>query len=209
LLVPALAWSQAPSVPVPVPGAAKTVTAPGGNAAKQSPPRLAATSNATAFSELTPAQRRALAPLGGTWHTLSAAQQRKWIALSRNFGTMSLAEQSTIHGRMSEWAALSPRDRAQARLNFGEVQQLPAEDRKAKWEAYQALSPEEKRKLAADAKPKIPAAAAAVRPVPADKLTAVPRAPRDTRIPRIDLSPEHAASGGATTPPQATPEQPN
>ena len=48
---------------------------------------------------------------------------------------------------MTEWAALSPQQRAQARLNFAEIKRLPADERKAKWEAYQALQPEEKRKL--------------------------------------------------------------
>ena len=64
---------------------------------------------------------------------------------------MSGAEQAKLHSRMTEWAALSPQQRTQARLNFAETKQLSPDDKKAKWEAYQALPPEEKRKLAAGA----------------------------------------------------------
>ena len=65
---------------------------------------------------------------------------------------MSGAEQDKLHSRMSEWAALSPQQRTQARLNFGETKRLSPDDKKAKWEAYQALPAEEKRKLAASAR---------------------------------------------------------
>jgi hypothetical protein len=124
--------------------------------------------------ELTQAQQQALAPLAGKWDTVSESQKRKWLALSQNFPRMSGAEQAKLHSRMSEWAALSPQQRTQARLNFGETQQLTADDKKAKWEAYQALPPEEKRKLAASAT-KPPATAAALKPIPPEKLAEVPK----------------------------------
>ncbi|MDB5881521.1 MAG: hypothetical protein JWP43_1399 [Ramlibacter sp.] len=127
------------------------------------------------WSELTPAQQQALTPLAGTWDTVSEAQKRKWLAMSQNFPMLSAAEQATLRSRMTEWVALSPQQRTQARLNFGQTQQLAPDDKKAKWEAYQALSPEEKRKLAAKA-PKAPAAAAAVKPVAPEKLAGVPKA---------------------------------
>jgi hypothetical protein len=126
------------------------------------------------WNELTPAQQQALAPLAGTWETVSVTQKRKWIALSQNFPMMSGAEQAKLHSRMTDWVALSPQQRTQARLNFGQTQQLSPKDKKAQWEAYQALSPEEKRKLAAKA-PKPPAAAAAVKPVAPDKLAGGPK----------------------------------
>jgi hypothetical protein len=144
------------------------------------------------WTELTPAQREALAPLAPPrWDTVSEAQKRKWLALSENYPKMSGAEQAKLHSRMSEWVALSPQQRTQARLNFGETKQIPADDKKAKWEAYQALSPEEKRKLAAGAA-KPPATAAAVKPVPADKLATVPKSKERTRqqsAPRVATAP--------------------
>ena len=92
---------------------------------------------------------------------------------------------------MTEWAALSPQQRSIARLNFGATRKLTAEDKKAKWEAYQALSPEEKKKLAAGAA-KPPATAAALKPVPAEKLATVPKSthPSPTKTPRIAAAPD-------------------
>ena len=93
---------------------------------------------------------------------------------------------------MTEWAALSPQQRTQARLNFGEAQQLSADDKKAKWEAYQALPPEEKRKLAAGAtaaKPPPPPTAPAVQPVPQQKLATIPRPKKADSPARIAVIP--------------------
>lgn len=144
---------------------------------------------APTWNELATAQKQALAPLQVTWSTLSEGHKRKWIALSQNYGSLPPPEKARLHSRMAEWAALSPQQRTQARLNFAETQKLPADDRKAKWEAYQALSADEKRRLAAGAqkaKPPAPTTAAAVQPVPAQKLTRPPAPQRpDARTPRI------------------------
>jgi hypothetical protein len=144
------------------------------------------------WAELTPPQQQALAPLAGTWKTLSEGHKRKWLALSQNYPRMSREEQALLHSRMTEWAALTPQQRTQARLNFAETKKLPAQDKKAKWEAYQALPPEEKSKLAAGAaaaKPPAPSTAAAVQPVPPQKLAKVPPRKANSRTPRIAAAP--------------------
>lgn len=83
-----------------------------------------------------------------------------------------------MHSRMNEWVALSPQQRAEARLNFAKTKelskQLTPEEKKAKWQTYQALSPEEKQKLAAKAAARPAGAATAVKPVAPQKLAAVP-----------------------------------
>jgi hypothetical protein len=150
--------------------------------------RRAATTK-PAWSELTPPEQQALGPLAARWDTLSAAQKRKWIALSQNYPKLPPAEQAKLHSRMTEWVALSPQQRAQARLNFGETQTLAPQDKKAKWEAYQALPAEEKRKLAADAAVKPPPTAAAVKPVPKQKLANLPKPRPDAKSPRIAAGP--------------------
>ena len=126
------------------------------------------------WSALTAAQQAALSPLAPAWSSISAAQKRKWIALSQNYPSLSTAEQSTLHGRMTEWAALSPAQRNQARLNFAETKSLSAEEKKAQWEAYQALSPDQKKHLAAGAHSKAVGAAPAVTPLAPNKLATVP-----------------------------------
>ena len=75
---------------------------------------------------------------------------------------------------MAEWAALSPREREVARLNFVEAKKVTPSDRAAGWEAYQALSPQERQKLAAEAAPKPAGAAVAAKPAAPNKLAAVP-----------------------------------
>ena len=112
--------------------------------------------------------------------------KRKWIALSKNYTSLPPAEQGKLHSRMTEWVALSPQQRTQARLNFAETKALAPDDKKAKWEAYQALSPEAKQKLAAQ-QPVQPVmgAAPAVKPVAPAKLVTSPAASTNKPLPRI------------------------
>ena len=193
------AWGQtAPAASASPASSAATVAASAARKPAASPSR-------PSWKELTPAQHTALAPLAGTWDQLTEAHKRKWIALAANFSRLPAAEQAKLHSRMTEWAALSPQQRAQARLNFGEAQQVSADEKRAKWEAYQALTPEERRKLADDARAKRPATtAAAVKPVPPQKLASVPRNPNDdpkaVRIQAGPASEPASAAGTAGTP---------
>lgn len=142
------------------------------------------------WRDLSAKQQQALLPLASHWDGLSEAHKRKWLAVSRNHAQLSAADKATLHSRMTEWAALSQQQRAQARFNFAEVKQVPADERKAKWEAYQALSPEEKRRLAEGASPRPPGAAGSIRPVPAQKLAPVPPgAIKGQHSARIELTP--------------------
>jgi hypothetical protein len=126
-------------------------------------------------------QQQALKPLASSWDTVSEAQKRKWLEISKNYPSLSPEEQAVMHSRMNEWVTLSPQQRAQARLNFAKTKelsrQLTPEEKKAKWQTYQALSPEEKQKLAAKAPPKPTGAATAVKPVAPQKLAPVPPHP--------------------------------
>ncbi len=107
---------------------------------------------------------------------------------------------------MTEWVALSPQQRTEARLNFGETQQIAPDDKKAKWEAYQALSPEEKRKLAAGAA-KPPATAAAVKPVTPEKLANVPKVQSESRTKNEPKTPRIAAAPDQVDPNTLLPQQ--
>jgi hypothetical protein len=128
---------------------------------------------------LTALQQQALKPLAATWNSISQPQKRKWLEISKNYPALPPAGQATMHSRMNEWVAMSPQDRAAARLNFAKTtelsKQLTPDEKKAKWETYQALSPEEKAKLAAKGSPKPTGAATAVKPVPTQKLAMTPK----------------------------------
>lgn len=137
------------------------------------------------WSDLSESQQQALGPLSEQWPTMNEPHKRKWLALSQNFAQLSADEQATLQGRMREWAALSPQKRAAARLNFAGVQKLPQEDKKAKWEAYQALSPETKQKLASQQPPPVAGAAIAVKPPANSKLVPPPPATGNKPLPRI------------------------
>jgi hypothetical protein len=157
----------------------------------------------TNWLSLNMAQRDALAPLEHSWSGLSDAQQRKWIALAINYPKLSSADQEKMHSRMVEWAALLPKDRELARLNFAQTKSIAKSDRAANWEAYQALSPEERKKLAEGTRLKPVGAAVTVKPVAPDKLTSVPvtrHTPRQER--------EAAASQRALNPKTLLPQTP-
>ena len=159
------------------------------------------------WSGLTPLQQQALAPLASSWNTsMSEAQKRKWLEISRNYSALSPEDQATLNSRMNDWVSLSPQQRAQARLNFGKTKelsrQLTPEEKKAKWEAYQALSPEEKQKLAAKASPKPTGAATAIKPVAPQKLATLPAqaASKPGTKPAPKIMPPATVAGPATPP---------
>lgn len=126
------------------------------------------------WTDLTPSQKAALLPLRENWHFLGDASKRKWIALSNNYQSMALAEQYKLHARMNEWVALSQQQRVEARLNFSQAKLLPKSHKSATWEAYQALSPEDKNKLARVEKEKKTASSAISKNSPGTKLTTPP-----------------------------------
>ena len=161
------------------------------------------------WAALSPEQQKSLAPLSASWRTLGEAHKRKWLALSQNFHSMPPPEQARLHSRMTEWAALSPQQRTTARLNFAEAQTVAPTDKRAKWEAYQALPPEEKQRLAAGAaaaKPAPPPTAVAVQPVPKEKLAKIP--PKAKKgDPKLAVVPGPAVNN-ALLPASAAPAQP-
>jgi hypothetical protein len=126
------------------------------------------------WQSLTAEQKKALAPLAPHWAQISVAQKNKWLAISNNFDHLSSKEQATLHERMANWASLSPQQRAQARLTFNETKSLGADEKKTQWEAYQALSPDEKKKLAAQQKTGIQGAATASQAPPPGKVIRLP-----------------------------------
>jgi hypothetical protein len=139
--------------------------------AQNAPAVVVAQAGGPAWQELSPAQQNALRPLAGDWNNLSPQQKRKWLRTSEKLDGADPSNQAKAQERMGQWSSLSPQQRAAARLNFAETRQLTdgltPEQRQAQWQAYQLLSPEEKRQLAANARGLPPGAAVAVRPAQA------------------------------------------
>lgn len=138
----------------------------------------AATAGTLPWSGLNSTQRSALRPLRDQWPSLGADDQRQWLAMAQNFDRLAPDERATLQQRMSDWARLSPAQRARARLNFGEVRRIPSEEKRERWEQYQALPPEQRERLARE-RPKPPAGAApALRPAPPGQIVR-PTVPKD------------------------------
>jgi hypothetical protein len=132
--------------PSPTPTAPRTETSVAAEQrAAPAPDKTAEASRA--WASLSKRQQQALLPLNDKWDELTPQQKQKWLILARGFYQLSDPEQMVLHGRMREWAALSPRQRSLARFNFNTTQSLSIEDKRAQWEAYQQLSEAEKDKL--------------------------------------------------------------
>jgi hypothetical protein len=140
--------------------------------------------NQLAWKDLSAEQRLSLEPLASRWDKMSGTRKQKWLLISKNYPNLPPEEQAKLHKHMSKWVNLSQRQRTQARMSFKGTKALSTEQKAAQWAAYQALSPEEKRKFAAKARSK-PAGVATVKPVSSGKLTHISRHQRAKRIDAI------------------------
>jgi hypothetical protein len=102
----------------------------------------------TAWADLTPAQRSALAPLQHEWNDLGPERRAKWLEVATRYPQMSEAERSRMQARMEAWSRMSPQERGQARLRYQQAQTVSPQEREKRWAEYQALPPEQRRQLA-------------------------------------------------------------
>lgn len=145
------------------------------------------------WSQLSPAQKSALAPLQQDWDQLDGQRKQKWLEVASRFRNMSPQRQERVRERMNEWARMTPAQRSEARVNYQQSKQLPPQDRQARWEAYQSLPPEERAALAAArAKP----AEQATKPSPVQSLR---NAPVDAQQPKSNIV---APTRGVVPPPK-------
>ena len=192
LLMSSGALAQAPSQALPSSPAA--ATAPAAASAKSD------LSQKPTWSDLSAVEQAALRPLAANWNGLSASQKRKWQSVAKDFAKLPPAQQAKMHTRMREWSALSPQQRATARQNFAQNREstdgLTPEQRKVQWQAYQQLSPEEKRKLAESApKAAFAGAAPAARPQPVLKKEPVPQFGSAKALAKAQSAPRAPAPG--------------
>ncbi|MDT8992242.1 DUF3106 domain-containing protein [Curvibacter sp. APW13] len=118
------------------------------------------------WDELTPPQQSALAPLQPRWNELGEGHRRKWIAIVKNFASLSSVDQQKVQERMASWASLDAAQRERARENFANSKLAPPANKAGTWEEYLALPTEEREKLAAQAGKKRPSAAKNPKPNP-------------------------------------------
>ena len=158
-------------------------------------------------------QKLALYPLAPRWAVLSEQQKRSWLAIAQGFPALPAAEQERLHNRMTDWASLSAQQRSQARLNYAVTKKWAPDNKRAQWEAYQALSEAEKARLAEVAARRTMGAATAVHPVASRKLAKVPAAANGNvanppKIPITPEGPQHRGSDVGNSSSLDTPKRP-
>lgn len=108
------------------------------------------------WSRLTDAQRAALAPFAAQWDRFSEERKQKWLKIASRYHKMSPEAQKRLHQRMAEWTRMTPDQRKVARENYQVSKSVPVEKRERAWDAYQKLSEEQKKKLAASERTRRP-----------------------------------------------------
>lgn len=181
------------------------------NSAKSSTRTATQVETGVGWVMLNTPQKLALYPLAERWALIGDTQKRRWLAIASSFSSLPEDQQAKLHERMTEWANLSAQQRNQARLNFGFSNRLARNNKQTQWEAYQALTQEERSALAAQAAPRPRGAATALQPVSPKKLAQVPAAaqanPSRPNAPKILPPPEMAPrlTPGSTVTPVVVP----
>lgn len=133
---------------------AQGASAQGGKGSGSTPSGSAASdTGGPTWDKLSSEQRTALLPLARDWARIDSVRKAKWLEVASRFPRMPVDEQQRVQARMTEWARLSPAERTTARMSFQETKQIPREEKQARWEAYQALAPEQRQALADRRKP--------------------------------------------------------
>lgn len=129
------------------PAAAQTAPA---TTARKSP--VAPRPSQPTWSELTPAQKEALAPLSADWDGFEHDRKLKWLEVAKKYPQLSPDGKARLHQRMGEFGKLSAEQRRNVRENFRKAYELPIDRRQALIEEYKGLPPERKRELSDKAK---------------------------------------------------------
>lgn len=103
------------------------------------------------WSDLNLEQRQALSPLASEWDKLDGTQKQKWLVISKKYASLKPDQQIRLQERMRDWVKLTPEQRRAARENYSKAKKLDASRKSEKWEQYQQLPEETKKKLAAEA----------------------------------------------------------
>lgn len=147
LALQASAMPPAAGGPLPPPG----ITANGAGAVAHTAKLAAKPDVRPLWTELTPAQQQALAPLAVEWNKLDSNHKTKWLAIGNKYSMMTPEQQKRFQENIGNWAKLTPEQHRIARESYARAKKLNSEQKTAQWQQYQQLPEEQKEKLAADA----------------------------------------------------------
>ncbi|OWQ93347.1 hypothetical protein CDN99_02375 [Roseateles aquatilis] len=168
------------AVPVPVVPASAAARASAPLPTPATPTAPAVLSLGQNWSSLTPMQKEALAPLSREWDQLDGAHKGKWLEIAARYPTLPVEHQQRLRERMVEWTRMSAADRQKARIGYQHAGELRGPEQtklQAKWEAYQALSPEKRQRLVERAAEKASAERRDAPPAPNLAKAPIQRAP--------------------------------
>jgi hypothetical protein len=126
------------------------------------------------WSQLNAQQRTALAPLSAKWNSLPESGKQKWLGIARRYAALSPVSQARMQDRMREWIALTPSQREIVRNQFKSLRKAPQEQKTElgrKWQEYEALPSQERKRLAQSA--------------PKTRISAIPTEATAESAPRI------------------------
>lgn len=158
--MPSIRRLKATVVLVALLSAATAFAVPGGmarSAAPSSPHKLSNAVKSSAndenprWSELRPRQQQILEPLSSEWDKMDDISRQEWLKIAGRFSKAPPQELQRIHVRMQEWLKLTPEQKRIVRENSVRAKKLDPAQKSAKWQQYQNLPEEQKRKLAASA----------------------------------------------------------
>jgi hypothetical protein len=80
---------------------------------------------AASWSDLTPAQQEALAPLSKDWDKLADKDQRYYLRLARRYPALTPIQQKRMRSQLAYWSKLTPEQRERARQNYRAFHKVP------------------------------------------------------------------------------------
>ena len=84
-------------------------------------------------------QKQTLAPLKRVWPDMNDGTRQRWMGVASHFSSLTPQAQGRLRDRMVTWNQLTPTQRAHARLQYLRASKLSANQKWARWTAYQKL----------------------------------------------------------------------
>lgn len=102
------------------------------------------------WAQLTPEQKKVLAPLGAEWDTLRPWQREKMLDIARDYPKMDAQKQERVQKRLVSWSRMTPYERENARKRYQQFYSLSPEKKdelRQKWAEHQKLPEAQREKL--------------------------------------------------------------
>lgn len=91
------------------------------------------------WQSLTADQKRTLEPLRGIWPSMDEQEQAVWRLVANHMQNKPPRLQERLQKRMKKWSALTPGERARARLNFMQIaRRYDVKHRETQWSHYRS-----------------------------------------------------------------------